>query len=291
MTVKIIVDSTCDLPQELIDDYNIEVLPLRVHIDGREYLDGVELTTTELYTKMREGKHPKTSQVSPKQFKDCFMQHAQNGDKCIYLSFSSKLSGTYQTALLINNELKEIHSNFKLEIIDSKAGSTGIGLIALQAARLSKLGRDLDYIVNTVKYQCHHIEHLFVIDNLHWLYEGGRLSKTSALLGELLNIKPILHLRDGKIEVLKKVRGKKKTLNTVIDIVEKRIGNFKDQIIGISHADDLPLALKVKDMLEERLDTQHFIINIVGSVLGSHLGISGVGILFLNSKPEEYVLE
>lgn len=288
---KIIVDSTCDLPKHIIDKYGIKVLPLRVYINGKEFWDKVTIKVEEVYNAMKNGILPKTSLPNPKETYDLFKKYASKGTDFIFYSFSSKLSSTYQTAAMIIKELKEQYPNVKMEIIDTKAGAIGSGLITLQGAKLAQAGASFNNIIKASKEYSEHIEHIFTINDLSWLLKGGRINKSQAIIGNLLNIKPILHVRDGKMEVIEKIRGRKKSLNRVVDIVQQRIKEFPNQIIGISHADDLETALEIKDMIIKKIGNNKILIDKIGSVLGSHLGIGGVGVFFFNKKHKLYINE
>lgn len=286
---KIIIDSTADLPVNIIKKYDIDILPLRVYLDDRDYLDKVTITVEEVYDAMKNGINPRTSLPSPKRTYEMFESYASNGIDFVFYSFSSKLSSTYQTCYIIIEELRQKYPNTKMEIIDTKSGSFASGLIALQGAKLAKAGANFEDIVEASKEHSECIEHIFTIDDLSWLLKGGRISKGAEIVGNVLNIKPILDVEKGKMEVIKKVRGRKKALKTVVDIFEERIKEFPNQIIGITHADDLNAALKVKDMITEKIGHTNIIIEKIGSVLGSHLGIGGVGIFFFNKKPKVYI--
>jgi DegV family protein with EDD domain len=283
--IKIMVDSTCDLPDELIKKYDIKILPLRVSLDDKEYLDKKTIEVDEVYSAMRKGIIPKTSQPNPKDMYDIFNEYCTKGHDFIYLSFSSVLSSTYQLAQSILKEFKNKYPMLNMEVIDSKGGSTATGLIALQAVKLSEEGGlNFDSIVKKIEVFVNHIEHVFTITDLNWIIKGGRIGKAQGMIGNMLDIKPILDVNDGAMEVIKKVRGKKKALNTVVDILEERAKRFPDQIIGVSHADDLKTAEELIELIRRRLGTKEFIVNKIGSVLGSHLGIGGVGIFFFNDK-------
>jgi DegV family protein with EDD domain len=286
---KIIIDSTCDLTDDLMTMYDIKSLPLRVLLNGKEYLDKVTIQVDEVYEAMRQGIVPKTSLPNPADIFTAFNNYCTKGYDFIYLAFSSLLSGTYQLASTIMDELKLKFPEIRMQIIDTRGGSTAIGLIALQAARMSDSGNNFDTIVSQVFKLVDHVEHIFTITDLNWLINGGRISRSAGMLGKILNIKPILHVNDGKMEVIGKVRGRKNSLNTIVDILEERIRNFPDQIIGISHADDLKCAEELSNMIDSRLGIKSKIINKIGSVLGSHLGIGGVGVFFFNQKPDIYI--
>ncbi|GFN34728.1 DegV family protein [Tepidimicrobium xylanilyticum] len=290
--IKIIMDSTSDLPDNMIKKYNIDILPLRVLLKEKEHLDKVTISVEEVYEAMRKGISPKTSMPNPKNAYDLFKKYASKGINFIYFSFSSKLSSTYENCYMIIEKLKKEYPEVKMEIIDTKAGSFASGLITLQGAIFAKLGKKFEDIIEYSKENVKHIEHIFTIDDLSWLLKGGRISKSSAIIGRALNIKPILDLQDGRIVVIKKVRGRKRALNTIADLVQNRIKDFPDQIIGIAHADDLSSALELKDMLIERIGHNcNILIEKIGSVLASHIGIGGVGVFFFSKKPDFYVNE
>lgn len=282
--IKILVDSTCDLPDDLIKKYDIKVLPLRVLIEGKEYLDKKTIQVDDVYSAMRKGIVPKTSMPRPKDIYDAFSEYCTAGYDFIYLAFSSVLSGTCSLAQSIIEEFKSKYPRLNMEVIDSKGGSTATGLIALQAAKLcEKGGQDFDSIVTRIKGLVSHVEHVFTIPDLSWLIKGGRVSKASGIIGNILDIKPILDVENGSMIVIKKVRGMKKALNTLADILEERAKNCKNQIIGVSHADDPKTAEALMEIIKKRCGYTEFIVNKIGSVLGSHLGIGGVGIFFFNN--------
>ena len=282
MKIAIIADSTCDLPSEYLQEYQIEVFPFTVTFNNTDYLDGINLTTEELYQAMKEGHHPKTAQVNPMLMKESFLNHARKGEACIYVAFSGAMSGTYQTSLLMAAEVKGEYPDFEIEIIDSRAGSLASGLVILKAAQMARAGKDKDEIVRFITQQTRHMEHIFTVDSLETLYRGGRLNRTGLLIGNILNIKPVLHLENGRIGLLGMVRGKKRALEKILDLMEERCAQAKSQIIGIAHAADLDMALKLKALIEERFGFTDFIINMIGSVLGAHIGIGGIGVFFAN---------
>jgi DegV family protein with EDD domain len=281
--IKIMVDSTCDLSYEFIEKYDIKVLPLRVSIEDRDYLDKKTIQVEDVYSAMRKGIVPKTSQPNPKDIYDFFSEYCTSNKDFIYLSFSSLLSGTYQLSQSILQEFKNKYPRINMKVIDSKGGSAATGLIALQAAKLcEEKEQTFDTIVKKVQELVTHVEHVFTIADLNWLIKGGRIGKAQGVIGNMLDIKPILQVNNGAMEVIKKVRGKKKALNTVVDILEERAKNFMDQVIGVSHADDLETAEELIEIIKRRLGYKDFMVSKIGSVLGSHLGIGGVGIFFFN---------
>ncbi|RYG72598.1 DegV family protein [Lentibacillus lipolyticus] len=283
MNTVILADSACDLSEEHYKAYNIEMVPLTVHLDGQEFEDGKELEPKSVYKAMREGKSPKTSQVSPQTFKAIFTSYAQANQPLVYLAFSSGLSGTFQTAKMMEEEVKETWPDADLRVIDTKCASIGYGLVILRAAKLAKDGAPIDEIIETAQYHADHMEHIFTVDDLEYLYRGGRVSKTAAFVGSFLKIKPILHVEDGKLVPLEKIRGSKKLLNRMLEIMEERGTDFSKQTIGISHGDDLETAEKLADMMKERFGTDDILIEMVGATIGAHAGPGTLALFFLNN--------
>lgn len=280
--IRIIVDSTCDIPQELIDQYGIEVLPLHVLVDGKEYLDGVTITTGEVYDLMRKGCMPQTAQVSVSDTYDRLSALCARGEDLLCLAFSSKMSGTCGVIWQVMEELKEKYPGRSLCTLDSKGGSFATGLIALEAAKGAAAGMAFDALVERCQFLIAHVEHVFVISDLLWMIRGGRISKTLGYTASLLGIKPVLDVDDGEMEVIQKVRGRKQSMVRVADIVAQRAQGCPRQTIGITHADDLQAAEEMEALLRQRLPDCQYLITEIGAVLGVHLGIGGVGVFFFN---------
>ena len=286
--IKIIVDSTCDINNEISDNYDIEVIPLSITIDGVSYLDGVDIDVDTIYKCMRDGKVPKTSQVSFESVSNAIEKCILNDNDFIYLAFSSKMSGTYSFAKKIIEKYKEKNPERKMEIIDSKGGAGGTGLIVLQALRMIKKNLPYETIINQIHFMINHIVYYFTISDLECLSNGGRLGKTICYMGNALNIKPYLTVKDGKIIFSKMIHGSKKTIQLLVKDVKEGTAKFSNQIIAISHADDIKTALNVERKIKEAVDGCKTTIFEIGAVLGSHLGIGGVGVFFLDEKPEFY---
>ncbi|MBJ7983990.1 MULTISPECIES: DegV family protein [Bacillus] len=283
MSVKIITDSAADLPVELLQAYDIDLIPLRVYDEAEtEYLDGVTLKSVTLLQKMREGAVYKTSLPSLETFQEKFVSYAKEGNPCIYLAFSSELSGTYQSSVLIKEEVKETYTDLNLEIIDTKCASLGQGIVVLEAAKMAKEGASKEEILNRVAFLMEHMEHIFTVADLQYLVRGGRLSKVAGFIGGLLNIKPILNVDEGKLVPLEKVRGKKKVLSRIVDIMEERGKDLKGQTIGMTHGDDLETAEALKALITERFGCEVFIVNIIGAAIGAHTGPGALTLFFLN---------
>ncbi|WP_077325058.1 DegV family protein [Virgibacillus siamensis] len=284
MSTKILADSACDLSERYYKAFDIEMVPLTVHLDGKDYKDVEEIDPKTVYDAMREGKGTKTSQVSPQTFKTIFTSYAKANQPLIYFAFSSELSGTCQTAQMMAQEVKEEYPEAALHVIDTKCASIGYGLVILKAAELAKNGVGIDEIIETAAYHANHMEHIFTVDDLEYLRRGGRVSRASAFVGSLLKIKPVLHVDEGKLVPLENVRGSKKLLNRMLEIMEERGTDFKNQTIGISHGDDLERAEKLASMIKEKFDVNDVLIEWVGAVIGAHSGPGTLAIFFLNSE-------
>ncbi|CAM3773503.1 DegV family protein [Mesobacillus thioparans] len=285
MSVKIMADSACDLPLDFYEENGAILFPLKVHIDGSEYEDLRTIQPKQVYDSIRAGNLPKTSQASPAGFKEVFTELAENKQDGIYIAFSSELSGTYQTAVMIAEQVKEEYPDFNLSVIDTKCASLGQGLVVMEAVRLAKENHSKEEIVKAVQFHSEHMEHLFSVDDLDHLAKGGRVSKASAFVGGLLNIKPLLNVEDGKLVPMEKIRGKKKLLRRIIEVMKERGVAFEAQVVGISHADDLETANEMKKMITEELHAKDVYITSIGAAVGSHTGPGTIAIFFLNKQP------
>lgn len=282
MTIQILTDSACDLPQELVEEHGIEVIPLLVELDGREYVDGRDISPEQVYGAIRAGKAPRTNQTPANIFHQVFSKFASLGKSCLYIAFSSKLSGTCQTGMMVAQQLNQ-QDGADIQVVDSLCGSLGQGLVVLEAAKMARAGKERGQIVERVQQLSRHMEHIFTVDDLEYLQRGGRVGRTAALVGSLLNIKPLLHVKDGLMVPIEKVRGKNKAIKRILEIMEERCHQLC-HTIGISHADDKESALKLKELIEAKFGCRDIVVNIVGSVLGCHIGIGGVAVFFLNKS-------
>lgn len=285
MQVKILADSGCDLPKDFYPRNNVTLLPMIVHINDQEYEDVKNIDPKTVYDAIRSGIVPKTSQVSPRLFEEVFTKMAENNEDGIFIAFSSELSGTYSTAVMILDQVKEKYPNFQLTIVNTKCASLGIGLVVMEAAKLAANNASKKEILKDVYFRSGHMEHIFTVEDLDYLAKGGRVSKASAFLGGLLNIKPVLNMEGGKLVPIEKIRGKKKVLRRLIEIMNERGSHIQDQVIGISHADNEETALEVKAMIEEEFHPKEVYISSIGSVIGAHTGPGTISIFYLNQLP------
>lgn len=282
MSITILADSACDLPLSFYKENNVTLIPLQVHLEGKNYEDLQTIDPKQVYQAMRNGKAPKTSQASPEYFMNQFTQFAKEKKQGIYIAFSSQLSGTYQTAVMCLHQVKEQYPDLDIEIIDTKCASLGVGLVVKSAAKLANEGASKEAILHDITFNMTHMEHLFTVDDLEYLARGGRISKASAFVGGLLNIKPLLDVEDGKLIPLEKIRGKKKLMKRIIELMHERGQNLEVQTIAISHGDDEETALEYKAAIQAEFGTKDIFINTVGATIGAHSGPGTIAIFFLN---------
>ncbi len=280
--MRIFADSACDLPKSFFEENDVTLLPLHVLIDDNDYEDLVTIEAKEVYEAIRNGKHPKTSQVSPELFLNKWKELAEIGEDGLYIAFSSELSGTYNTAIMMKDQVKDTNPRMNLVIIDSKCASLGYGLLVKEAVRLRNTGDDVRTIERKIRSMAARMEHLFTVEDLDYLAKGGRVSKTSAFIGGLLNIKPLLHVEGGKLVPVEKHRGRKKVLRRMVDLMAERGEQLSEQNIAISHADDESIALELKALVEELYSPKNVEIHMIGPTIGSHTGPGTIGIYFLN---------
>lgn len=286
---RIIIDSTCDVPEDLRERFGILVLPLSVVIDGRTYRDGVEIRLDDVYGAMREGKVPGTAQIRADDARELFSSVCEAGDDLIYLSFSAEMSGTFDLASLVRDELRETYPSRRMEVVDSRGGSIGTGLIALQLGLMNEQGVSFDTLLSRCLWMTQHVKYAFTIDDLKWALQGGRLTvRTVASIGGLLKIKPVLDVKGGKLHLSKIVHGTKQSLGAVVDMAVRSLGSFDNQIIGVAYADDRKKAEEVKRLLREAVPACTVLCQRIGAVLGTHLGIGGVGVFCMDQRPDFY---
>jgi DegV family protein with EDD domain len=292
MALKIITDSASDTPKWVIEEFQLHVIPTPVVIDEKDYFDGKTIIPEEFYDILRSGKDVKTYHINSQMFYDNFLPYAKNGDEVIYICFSTGIAGTYNAANLAKRELLEQYPDFDLTIIDSKCASLGFGLATFYALKMHKNGASKQEIIDAIEWHCEHMEHIFTVNTLEYLVKGGRLSKTSAIAGSLLDIKPIIQVNDiGALEAIEKVRGRQKSLKRLIEMVGERGGNLANQMIGLAHGDDAKTMESVKEQLKATYGCRYFMDNYVGCAIGAHTGPGIIGIMFLNeaSPYEKYL--
>ena len=282
-TFKIITDSTCDLPKDYYKEHDLGVVYLSCLLDGVTYNHKKELDVFEFYVKMRNGSMPTTSQVNPEEAKEEMMKYVNEGKEILYIAFSSGLSGSYQSAKIAADEILEDYPDAKIVVIDSLCASLGEGLFVHKAVQMRDAGCTLAETADYLEKHRLNMMHLVTVDDLNHLYRGGRVSKATALVGTAIGIKPILHVNnEGKLINIAKSRGRKKSLLTLVDMMEERIGSFKDKndVIFISHGDCEKDAQVVADEIKKRFGYNSFLLNHIGPVIGSHAGPGTVALFF-----------
>ncbi len=291
MDFEIVTDSCCNLLEDMIDDFGIHVLPLTFMVDGEDevyqsYLKGERTDLKQFYTMMREGKVFKTSLPNLAESEALFRELLGSGKDVIYLAFSSGLSGTYQALSLMASQLREEFPKRKLYVVDTLAASGGQGLLVWYAVQHARAGEAIDQVRDWVEENKLHLAHWFTVDDLMFLFRGGRVSKTAAWAGTLLNIKPVLHVDDeGHLIPMEKVRGRKKSLNAVIDHMEKSaITPIDEQMVFITHGDCIEDAEYVAAQVKERFGVKEVVINYVDPVIGAHSGPGTMALFFLADR-------
>ncbi len=284
LMIRIVTDSTTDIPQDIIEKYGIDYLPLYVIIDGREYRDRIDISTDKVFEYMRCNVIPKTAQVSSNDTETVFRKRLQAGEDLIYIGFSSKMSGTFKLVSGILSKLNNEFPDRRIAAIDSRGGSLATGIITMRAAEDALSSVDFDTLVSRINCMVENIEHVFVITDLVWMIRGGRISKTLGYSAKMLKIRPILDVSNGEMQVIRKVQGTKRAMSKVADIVAERAKNYPDQMIGITHADDIEAAERMKELISTRLPGCSFLTMEIGPVLGVHIGIGGVGVFFLRNN-------
>ena len=288
-TFKLITDSTADLPQEYLNRYDIGCIKLSYTLDGQTYGGtGEEMDWKEFYRLMREeGKLPTTSQINPEEFKSYFEEMLKEYSEILYLAFSSGLSGTYNSAMIAADMLREEYPDCKIRVVDSLCASLGEGLFVHKAVQLKEQGKSLDEVASWLEDNKRNLVHVFTVDDLHHLHRGGRVSKTTAIIGTLAGIKPILHVDDeGHLVALSKVRGRKKSLLTLVDLMEDKTKDYlsRNDMVMISHGDALEDAKFVKNEIEKRFGIEEFLINNIGPTIGAHSGPGTIALFFMGTS-------
>lgn len=291
MDFEIVTDSCCNLLEDMIDDFGIHILPLTFMVDGEDevyqsYLKGEHTDLKQFYTMMREGKVFKTSLPNLAESEALFRELLGSGRDVLYIAFSSGLSGTYQALSLMAAQLQEEFPERKIHVVDSLAASGGQGLLVWYAVQHARAGESIDQVRDWLEENKLHLAHWFTVDDLMFLFRGGRVSKTAAWAGTLLNIKPVLHVDDeGHLIPMEKVRGRKKSLNALIDHMEKSANKpISDQMVFITHGDCIEDAEYVAAKIKERFGVKEVVINYVDPVIGAHSGPGTMALFFLADK-------
>lgn len=287
MDTVLLIDSCTDLPLSYVEKNELPVVNLVCNFKGQEYKDdfGKTLSYQEFYAAVRDGEMPSTSQVNVYVYTEIFKKYATEGKSIIYLGFSSALSGSFNSAILAKDMVCEKIENADITLIDSKSASLGEGLLAYYANEMLKAGASGDEVVSWLETNKQKMNHWFTVDDLGHLKRGGRVSGTAAFVGTLLDIKPILKVDDeGRLIPVSKVKGRKKSLKTLFEMLKENIESPEEQVIAISHGDCIEDAEYLKEMILKEYKVKDVIINHVGPVIGSHTGPGVVALFFMGDK-------
>ncbi|MEI2999093.1 MAG: DegV family protein [Senegalimassilia faecalis] len=291
MSFELVTDSCCNLAEETIDRYGLHVLPLTFMADGEDtvyqsYLKGEKTDLSQFYKMMRDGKVFRTSLPNLSNTETLFRSLLDAGRDILYLGFSSGLSGTYEATELLAKQLRGEYPDRKIYTVDTLAASGGQGLLVWHACQHAEAGEGIDAVRDWVEGNKLHLAHWFTVDDLMFLWRGGRVSKTSAWAGTLLNIKPVLHVDDeGHLIPMEKVRGRKKSLTALLNHMEKTgTQPLADQMVFITHGDCLEEAQWLEQQIRERFGVRNIVVNCIDPVIGAHSGPGTMALFFLASS-------
>lgn len=281
-------DNTTDLPNDYIETHQLPLMFMPYILDGETFDAAHQLPAEEFYQKMRNGALPTTAQVNPVTAKETFLSLMDQYDcDILHLAFSSGLSGTYNSCRLAAMELEEEQTPHKVIVIDTLCASMGEGLFVHKALENQKQGMSLDENAKWLEDHKLNLVHVFTVDDLNHLHRGGRVSKAAAVVGTMINLKPILHVDDeGHLIPVSKVRGRKKSLIALVDYMEAHMGSYRDSndVIFISHGDAPEDAAYVSQLIEQRFGIKSFLINYIGPTIGTHSGPGTIALFFLGDN-------
>lgn len=280
---KILTDSCCDLTPEMVKELDLGVAPLSVEMDGQSFPEGT-MTPKELYDHLRSGKMPKTAAVNPQGWETLMKSALENGQDVLVIAFSSGLSATYQSAVIAADELGGKYPERKIIVIDSLSAAIGQGLLVWHAAQKRIAGEDIESVARWVEDNKLHVCHWVTVEDLMHLKRGGRVSATTAVVGTMLQIKPIIVVDDnGKLDTLSKSRGRRAALNLLVENFEKSAIPGRNDTVFVGHGDCLADAEYIAQQLKAR-GVKNVVINYVGAVIGSHTGPGVIVLGFLGQK-------
>lgn len=288
MAFCIITDSASDIPQSVIEKYGLYVMPTPVVINEKEYLDGKNLNADEFYRIQQSGADISTYHISQYMFEEHFRLYAERGDEVLYICFSTGIAGTFNAARLAYQEIKEEFPGFQMTIIDSRCASIGYGLVVERLLCMQSNGAPGELLLEAAHFFCEHMVHVFTVAELDYLFKGGRLSRTSFLMGNALNIKPIIVVdENGSLKAVGRVKGWKNARNKMLEMVGQQGKNLDQQTIGVCYGTDREAFDHIKSQLRERYHVKGIVETQVGCAIGAHTGAGILGIVFLNEEVDE----
>ncbi|PTM59119.1 DegV family protein [Desmospora activa] len=281
--VQVITDSTADIPRHLVEELNISIVPLKVHLEGKSYLDGVDIQPQEFYEKLKAATElATTSQPSPIDFVEEYREAAKDGDTdIISIHLSSALSGTYQSALLAQSMVED---EFKVTVIDSKEASYAIGIMVVEVAKAAKEGKSLDECVAIANEIRENIQLYFLVDTLEYLQKGGRIGKASSVVGSLLNIKPILSVSDeGEVTPVDKVRGKNKATARIFETLQEKAPNGA-RLGAVMYTDNQEEGERWAEKIKKTFGLDEVVLTGIGAVIGTHVGPGAIAVVLVPNR-------
>lgn len=284
MKIKLITDAACDLDLNYVKENNIEVIPLELNFKGKFIKDdlGKSLSYKDFYNAMREGETPTTTQANTQIFIDTFNKFIKQGYEILYLGVSSKMSGTYNNALIAKQMIEEENKEAKIHTIDTVSGSVGEGLLVYKSNKMLKENNTIEEIIDYIEKIKLKVKLWITVDDLNHLRRGGRVSKTSAVIGSILNIKPIITLdEDGKLKVVSKLRGRKKAITYLFNKYVECAKDKENQTVFISSGDAKEDSEYIKKLIITQSKVKEVFINSIGCVLGSHGGPGALLVAFI----------
>ena len=283
----IVTDSSCDLPAELAAELELTVLPLSFTIGGKErlnYLDGHDLPIHDFYEYLRAGEPAQTSAVNVDSFVGAVEPLLKAGKDILVPAFSSGLSNTYNAARIACEELAAKYPERKVFCVDTLCASLGEGMIIYYAVQKKREGKSIEEVRDWLEQNKLHLCHWFTVDDLKHLKRGGRISPATAFIGGMLNFKPVMHMDDaGHLAAVGKVRGRKASLDAIVDHMEQTATEPQEQTVFISHGDTLEDAEYVGSEVKRRLGVKRVVINDVGPVIGTHSGPGTMALFFFGT--------
>ena len=281
----ITVNSTVDTGKEWLEERNVPVIPLKYTIDGQEYTDMYGLSDKEFFQKLREGKMSVTSQINPEEAKEMLEPYVKEGKDVLHLAFSSALSGTCNSMKIAAEELQEEYPEAKVIVVDTLCACMGEAMLLYYALKQKEAGKTIEEVAQWVEENKLHVCHNVTVDDLFHLHRGGRVSKTPAVLGTMVKVKPIIHMDDnGALQVIGKERGRKKSLHKIVDMAVERSEGWDNEIIMITHGDCLEDAEYVAKLVREKMGVENVFIHNIGTVIGSHTGPGVVATFCMGNK-------
>lgn len=289
MAFCIITDSASDVPESVIKEYSLYVMPTPVTIEGKDYFDGDTIFPDQFYEIQASGREIKTYHINQYMFYEHFLPFAKRGDEVLYLCFSTGIAGTFNAAKLAYEQVLEEYPDFKITIIDTKCASVGYGLVTERVLRMQKNGAPKELLIEAANFFCEHMEHAVTVMELEYLFKGGRLSRTSFLAGTVLDIKPIIVVdENGSLKAVEKVRGWKKAQKRILDMVGEKGKNLEQQVVGVCYGMDKGAYEYIKKELVDRYHVKGLLEGRVGCAIGAHTGPGILGIVFLNETRDKY---